>query len=132
MRHKTTASKIIKSQNKIVRTVEFTLLPHPLEALKPSFETFELLKPSKLEVDTTLDARESREYAREQFGSPTAKSSRIKGFLPRLANPPSYSRGRKILPRAPSREPKSLAPHFQARASERVAGVGLALPGTSA
>jgi hypothetical protein len=41
IRHKTTASKIIKSQNKIVRTVEFTLLPHPLDALKPSVETFE-------------------------------------------------------------------------------------------
>jgi len=41
-----------------VRTVEFTLLPHPLDALKPMLGTF------TADIAITLDADATLEYAR--------------------------------------------------------------------
>jgi hypothetical protein len=58
--HKTTASKIIKSQNRIVRTVEFTVLPHPL--------TGNLSNALTATAITCLDAVAKPVYAGCKFG----------------------------------------------------------------
>src|SRR5580700_7522978 len=103
MRHRTTASKIIKSQNKIVRTVEFTWLPHPLDTVRSSIET------PALRADSILDAAAASEYAPRKLTPRAANSCPVKADLPRLPRPTECSGGRKNLPQASYREPKPLA-----------------------